>query len=1053
MIKKSIQQTQDAKQPWLNSPEIFEINRLKAKNFSVSYTTKEEALQFKPYESSRIKLLNGHWKFRLVDRPSDRLNDFYLENQSHDDWDSIVVPSNWQMEGYDYPQYTNRVYPWIGNEPVAEGTAPIEYNPVGAYVTYFDLPKGFVDQPVNISFQGVESAFYLYLNGECIGYSEDSFTQADFDLTPYLKPTNNKLCVEVFRWCDASWLEDQDFWRLSGIFRDVFLYTNPVISLENFQIKTLLLDNYTQSELVLSGNISHYGHFLSGQSVSLRATLLENEKVIQEITIIKDRFIECGNSVDFSTTTRVHTPKLWSAECPNLYEVLFELRDADNAILEYRSQKVGFREFKLVGNRMFINGKPILFLGTNRHEFSSTKGRALPYEDMVLDVIAMKQNNINSVRTSHYPNHPFFYDLCDFYGLYVIDETNLETHGSWNYENTQEYQEGAVPGSKPEWTENVIDRANTMVLRDFNHPSIVIWSLGNESYGGSNFVAMKNHIKSLDNTRVVHYEGTFHNREFEEATEIESHMYTKPQILEAYAVYNPKKPILLCEYSHAMGSSCGNLHKYTELFHKYPVLQGGFIWDWIDQSILTKDKNGKPFYAYGGDFGDSPNDNFFCGNGLLLSDRTETSKLKEVKKCYQTLECFPVDLARGKVKFINYNLFLNSLSFNIVYRIVHMGTTIQEGIYELDLEPLSETEVQLPIDVSLVTELVGDVFLNISYQTKMNTAYAPEGFELGFSQLKLPSNLCLSTEYLESLALIPQEEEPYPYLIVEEEEDQLLVSGNHFKAVFNLTSGFMTSYSMNAVEFLTRPLTPNFYRAITDNDIGNRLMERSGMWTSIHESMKLKDIQVIHKDINEAAQVDIITLHQLMESSYATVKIVYSLEASGEVAVTMTLQLDPTLPELPAYGMQFQLPVEFSQLSWFGRGPHASYSDRKKSTPVGNYSGSVSDQWENYIRPQECGNKTDVKVCQLYTNDQTACFMIKSVSGVEIVAHGYTPQEIASYTHPHLMAVPTKTVLRVNGYQMGIGGDDSWGSRTHSEYIIHTDRDYRYSFSFMGRTK
>ncbi len=565
---------------------------MKSKNFSVSYDDKASALGFKPYESARVKLLNGIWKFKLVDRPADRIKGFYAMEYDNASWDDIKVPAHWQTEGYDYPQYTNRVYPWVGNEEVEEGVAPVEYNPVGAYVTTFDLPEGFDGQPVYISFQGVESAFYLYINGDCIGYSEDSFTNADFDLTPYLKEKDNKLAVEVFRWSDASWLEDQDFWRVSGFFRDVFLYTTRDTALDEFNILTDLSDDFQEATLKISGIVTKYG-IEEDEMVSLKATLYDGDAVAAEMVIMDSQQMkqtDDGEAFAFEASEVISAPKLWSAEEPNLYTLLFELTDSEGKVIEVRSQKVGFRKFEIKGNIMYINGKRILLLGANRHEFHPEKGRAIGMEEMVTDVRLMKRNNINAVRTSHYPNHPFFYDLCDEYGLYVIDETNLETHGSWDYNDTQQFQPAAVPGSKPEWTANVIDRANSMVKRDFNHPSIIIWSLGNESYGGSNFIAMKDHIKALDTTRVIHYEGTFHDRDFEDATEIESHMYTKPVFLEQYAKYNPQKPILLCEYSHAMGNSCGNLYKYTDLFRQYDVLQGGFIWDWIDQALIKKKK-------------------------------------------------------------------------------------------------------------------------------------------------------------------------------------------------------------------------------------------------------------------------------------------------------------------------------------------------------------------------------------------------------------------------------------------------------------------------------
>jgi len=1037
-------------QPWLNSPDVFEINRLKAKNFSVSYANKDIALSNRPYSSERVKLLNGIWKFQLVDKPADRIDGFHDMAYDHSQWDDIVVPAHWQLQGCDYPQYTNRVYPWVSNEEVKEGWAPVEYNPVGAYVTYFDVPENFKDQPVYISLQGVESAFYIYVNGDCIGYSEDSFTNADFDLTPYLQETNNKLAIEVFRWCDASWLEDQDFWRMSGIFRDVFLYTTKDTTINDFQVVTNLNDSFDQGELVIEGNLSKYGLTVD-EKVSLNVTLIKNEEAIQHTQVVGNQVVSEGTSL-FKCSFNVDKPELWSAESPYLYTILFELMNDAGEVMEYRSQKIGFRRFEIINNIMYINGKRILLLGSNRHEFHPEKGRAITIEDMITDVKLMKQNNINAVRTSHYPNHPFFYDLCDEWGLYVIDETNLETHGSWIYDTAQEVQEGAVPGSKPEWTANVIDRANTMVKRDFNHASIIIWSLGNEAYGGSNFVAMKDHIRSLDTTRVIHYEGTFHDRKFEEATEIESQMYTRVEDLESYAKYNPKKPILLCEYSHAMGNSCGNLYKYTDLFHKYPVLQGGFIWDWIDQAILKDDGNGKKFYAYGGDFGDSPNDNFFCGNGLVLADRSETPKLKEVKKCYQPLECFPINLLEGKVKFINYNLFTDTQFVDINYKVELNGVVLANGQLDIIVPAMSELECDIPDEVNELLSQTGEMYMTFSYVYNRDLQFAQKGFEQGFSQFKLPNVVTVKND-LQSLSTMNLYWDNYPFIIIEDQETDYLITGTNYSATLNKTSGFISSYKVKGQEFLLEDLKPNFWRAMIDNDLGNGLQERALVWKDMATTMSLEDVELQSMDMNDESYIIIQTIHQLSENGGAHIHSKYTFGPLGDIEVVMELNLSSDLPEVPAYGYQFILDSDFSEMTWLGRGPHSNYVDRNRSTPVDLYSGQVKDQWVNYIRPQECGNKTDVKFLELINKDQSKSLVITSSRGCEATALGFTPQEISTYSHPHLMPPVSRTVLRINGYQMGVGGDDSWGAKTHVEYTIPTDRNYTYSFSFRGNTK
>ncbi|QEN04099.1 beta-galactosidase [Thiospirochaeta perfilievii] len=1010
-------------EPWISSPERFQINRLPAKYFGFSYDNKDCALNNDIYNTNRVKLLNGKWSFKLVSKPTDRDRDFYKMDYDTSSWDKIDVPGNWQMLGYDYPQYTNVVYPWVGNEDVKEGHAPVEYNPVGSYVTTFDLPKNFKDNPVYISFLGVESAFYLYINGQCIGYSEDSFTSADFDLTPYLKEKNNKLAVEVFRWCDSSWLEDQDFWRLSGIFRDVILFSTPKVSVYDLNVKNRLEDKYKKGFFDIELSLKNRG---IDNRVSIISQVFYNGEEVGS-SELKDQFIDIADNK--TLTIDIENPKLWSAEEPNLYTVLVTLIDGDNTILEYRSSRVGFKEIIIKGPVFYLNSKKLKLLGVNRHEFSPIDGRALKIDEMIKDVKLMKEHNINSVRTSHYPNHPFFYDLCDQIGLYVIDETNLETHGSWSYDKAQEFQPTAIPGSKPQWRDNVIDRANSMVKRDFNHPSIIMWSLGNESYGGSNFVDMKDHIKSLDTSRPIHYEGTFHNREFEECTDIESQMYTTPSMLEQYATYNPQKPILLCEYSHAMGSSCGNLFKYTDLFKKYDSILGGYIWDWVDQSILTKDEIGKEFYAYGGDFGDSPNDNFFCGNGLLLGDRSITPKLLEVKKCYQPLEAKMIDLESGVVEIFNSRLFTSTEDLEIKACLYKNGGLEKEVVINEVIPADSSVIVTCPFEYKGIKASSGEFYLQLKY------SYIESGIELGFSEFKLIS-LPLAKDDIGKRIITKGST-----LEILEKSESYIVTGDSFKVVVSKSSGLITSYISDNTEFFNNTAVPCFWRAITDNDLGYKLKEESGIWRDIPNSMIL---------LNSKYSGGVLEfLFNLNNTSSSTLKLTYIFHKSGEVEVKMVLDTDELLPNIPAYGLMFDLPKEFSNLTWLGRGPHGNYIDRKKSTPFGLYSGSVKEQFVNYIRPQECGNKTDVRFIKL-SSDDGRTFMVKSDSSFEANAQEFTPYEFETYDHPHKMPKGDKVSLRVNGKQMGLGGDDSWQAKPHSEYFIHTGRTYTLSFSFIA---
>lgn len=719
---------------WNNNPEIYELNRMEAHATLMPYSSFEEAIKGKKELSSYYKTLNGQWKFSFAENPEKRIKNFYKMDFDCSQWKEMTVPAHWQLQGYDYPQYTNIRYPWEVKEPLKAPFAPTEYNPVGSYVTSFTIPKEWTDQPVYISFQGVESAFYVWLNGEFVGYSEDSFTPAEFDLTPYLVEGENKLAVEVYRWSDASWLEDQDFWRLSGIFREVYLYSTPEIHIYDFKAEANLEDNYHNGLLKVKAKITNYFKKEAGL-VCFEAMLYDthNREVFPEaLRTLVDLASKEEGSVELNTV--IENPLKWSAEQPNLYTLVISLKNVEGNLIEAESCRVGFRRFEISEGLMKINGERIVFKGTNRHEFSCDKGRAVSYEDMIKDILLMKRFNINAVRTSHYPNNPMWYDLCDEYGLYVIDETNLETHGTWDYGQEKE-EEKNIPGSKREWTGAVLDRAKSMVHRDKNHPSIIIWSLGNESWGGENFVKMRDCIKSLDETRLIHYEGVFHSREWDFVSDMESQMYTKPEAVEAYAQNKPKKPFILCEYSHAMGNSCGNLYKYAELFDKYPILQGGFIWDWIDQAIKTKTPEGASYLAYGGDFGENPNDGNFCGNGLIFADRTISPKLYEVKKCYQNVKFEAVDLLQGKVRITNKFLFINLKEYEVVWTVLSNGKEVYEasGCFEITTNCSEIVTLEYPLP-----EYGEDFILTVSLRLKEIAAWAEKGHEIAFEQFKLP---------------------------------------------------------------------------------------------------------------------------------------------------------------------------------------------------------------------------------------------------------------------------------------------------------------------------
>lgn len=1021
---------------WNNNPDIFELNRMKAHATLMPFDSVEEAIQGDRAASRSYLSLNGMWKFAFAENPSERIVDFYQDGYDHSDWAEIKVPAHWQLEGYDYPQYTNIRYPWEASESLVQPFAPTTYNPVGSYVRQFTVPEGWAGQPVFISFQGVESAFYVWVNGELAGYSEDTFTPAEFDLTPYLRAGENKLAVEVYRWCDASWLEDQDFWRMSGIFRDVYLYTAPQAHVYDFFATTELDADYRNAELKLSATIMNYWERRLG-TVTLEAQLYDKDgrASFPQPIIVRASLGSGSGELDIEASAAVDNPLKWSAEQPNLYTLVISLKDESDRLLEAVSARIGFRKFEIKDKLMLINGKRIVFKGVNRHEFSCHTGRALGYEDMLTDVKLMKSHNINAVRTSHYPNHPLWYELCDEYGLYVIDETNLETHGSWDY-GSQELPHKTVPGSHPEWTANVLDRANSMLQRDKNHPSILMWSLGNESFGGDNFIRMHDFLQEADPSRIVHYEGVQQWRASDAASDVESQMYSPPSKVQEYGA-NPlsKKPFILCEYSHAMGNSNGGLHHYTELFDKFPLIQGGFIWDWVDQAIWTTNADGVSYMAYGGDFGEQPHDGNFCGNGLIFADRSVSPKLLEVKRCYQNAAIAAVDLRQGVVSVKNNYLFTDLDAFALQWSVALDGVASAAGSLRVSAAPGETAEAAIPLPERRQGD--GEAVLTVSLHTTEAAPWADAGHEVAFQQFVLPSAALAAAAGRAAQSHAPIE------LI--EEEGRLLVRGAAFSVAIDKGSGSLVSYNVGGTELIQGALAPNFWRAYTDNDRGNQHHVRCATWRSAGEERSLRalsweqlqDRVIVHAEF---------ALPTTAESSCA---VAYGILNGGAVEVAMQLTPGEGLPEIPEIGMMLTMDGSFDRLEWYGKGPHESYWDRQHGAKLGRYSGTVAEQFVPYLRPQECGNKVAVRSASV-GNAAGASLLIAGEPLIELNALPYTPFELEAHDHVYKLPASGKTVVRINHKQMGVGGDDSWGARTHPQYVLHANRPYAFRFTLNG---
>ena len=998
---------------FLTNPEIYAVNRLEAHSDHLYYRNLQEA-KVKGNMSDR-KSLNGIWKFSFAKNPQSRIINFYEEDYDASGWDSIQVPAHIQLQGYDQPHYVNSMYPWDGHEDIVPPQIPTEKNPVGSYIRYFNVPQSWKGGPVYISFQGVESAFYLWINGQLVGYSEDTFTPADFDITSFLQEGENKIAVEVYKWCSGSWLEDQDFWRLSGIFRDVYLYTVPKVHIRDLFITTDLDEKYTNAVVQSTFQLQ----YTEKTAVKISMELFDQED--RKVGEAAEGLTEEKEEVVLSLP--INNAHLWSAENPYLYQMYIYVIDLQtDEIIEVIPQKVGIRKFEIINKIMHINGKRIVFKGVNRHEFSCYHGRAITKEEMLWDVQFLKQYNFNAVRTSHYPNDSFWYELCDEYGLYVIDEANIESHGTWTYNEAIE-QGITVPDGKPEWLGTVLDRAKSMLERDKNHPSILMWSCGNESYGGENLYKMSEYFRNRDQTRLVHYEGVVHDRRFNDTSDMESRMYSKVPEIEAYLNDNPDKPFLLCEYTHAMGNSNGGMHKYIELEDEYPMYQGGFIWDYIDQGIMAKDRYGEEYIAFGGDFGDRPTDYNFCINGIVFADRRPSPKMQEIKYLYQDFKLIP---SKNAVVIKNTSLFTNTKEFELRWILKREGITILEGIVDTDVPPQSEAIISLPIPLQ---DRGGEYSVDTSLVLAKDMKWAKRGHEVAFGQ-----HVYTVQEDIETSCYLPVQVEKCP--------SNIGVKGRDFHIVFSKVIGAPVSFQYAGKEMLNTSPMPNFWRAMTDNDRGNQMAQKSAQWKIA--SLYAKSIGC--KLDYDQYHARITYTYDLWTTPKTHCTISYTVYGDGEIKVKMSYDGQEEIFNMPAFGLSFKIPADYENLMWYGNGPEESYSDRKHGARIGIFENKVKDNIAPYVIPQETGNKTEVRWAEVKDN-QGFGLQISSRLPMEFSALPYTCHELENAYHPYDLPNIHHTVLTISKKQMGVGGDDSWGAPVHDEYLISGKDKLEFEFS------
>ena len=1021
----------------IHDPKFFKENCMAAHSDHVAYADEKEAEERK--SSFRLPL-DGVWKFHYARNYAQTVSGFEAEDFDCKCWEDIRVPAHIQMEGYDIPQYVNIQYPWDGREDVWRDAVPSEFNPVASYVKYFTLPEGFRKNGLYISFQGVESGFALWLNGHYVGYSEDSFTPSDFDLTPYVKEGENKLAVQVFKWTSSSWCEDQDFYRFSGIFRSVYLYTMPKVHVYDLKVQPVVDEAVLNADLLVTMQMRGEGKARLTLTGSRNYSVLEEK---EEQIIFSEELPVSEGEVHFEK--EVKKPDLWSAEIPNLYTLTIECFDQNGERSELVSQRIGFRRFEMKDGIMTLNGKRIVFKGVNRHEFSSKTGRAVTREEVLKDIVTMKQNNINAIRTCHYPDASIIYDLCDEYGLYMIAENNLESHGSWDAAmHGSVPKDTIVPGDNMDWEPMMLDRVNSCYQRDKNHPAVLIWSVGNESYGGKVIFDMSEKFRALDPYRLVHYEGIFNDRRYEATSDMESQMYTSVENVKKFLAEHKEKPFIMCEYTHAMGNSCGAMHKYTDLTDTEPRYQGGFIWDYIDQSILKKDRYGKDFQAYGGDFLERPTDYNFSGNGICYGgDRDPSPKMQEVKFNYQNISI--LFEKEGKFTVVNKNLFANTDRFRCVAVLQKNGVVVKKQEIETAVPPLSTKDYEIPFSIlhtdsrkQKAEELDAEYTLTVSFLLKEDTSWADAGHEVAFGQ-KI---------YKKTPAFAASGK---PIRVVHGKVN-IGVKGEDFDCLFSMLSGGLVSYRYAGKEMIEKIPMPNFWRAPVDNDNGSMAPAHYAQW-------KIASMYISHRNggmfdnvptkVEEKDNTVTVTYTYFMPTTPAS-KCQVAYTVFGDGTIETKLMYDPVegLPDMPEFGMMFWFNADYDNLTWYGMGSEETYADRRHGAKLGIYSSKVADNMAKYLVPQECGNKVGVRYVRLV--DAKGRGMMFEGDELSFSALPYTPHELENAAHVYELPQVHHTIVRVALAQMGVGGDDSWGSLVHPEYHIDVTKPLEFTFRFKG---